>query len=597
MSCNYEKNCSKKDCNSPFCLRKYKLDFLYNEASLSESQKHHFILKVDTDGTDLEEFRRLANIKDNISEFIDDHQNLYLYSSVCGNGKAQPDTAKIFSSAGYISMKDITVGHAIFGEDGTLHKVIEKFDRGERDIYRVEFQDGTSTECCNEHLWTVYDHKDKLNKTITTEEILNLGLTFEYSKIRAPQWRFDIPVTKAIDIKSKNNYLIDPYILGYLLGDGHISRKACLSITVCDDDAAETIPYINSLLPVGYVCEKKAGKYIYNLKLANNNGIKLIKGNFKNQLKTQLGVYGLLDTSSFTKFIPECYKHTTIKNRLKILQGLMDTDGTVSKQAKGGCQISYSTVSEQLAEDLAFLTESLGGTCSIRKRKGKSYTYNGEKRYGSSWYNCTLRLPANINPFHLSRKRLLYEKLKNSYQRAPYRNIKGITYIGKKHCYCIMTDNPTHLYLTDNLVVTHNTSWTIKIAQAYLNKVWAATELKCKVLFVSVPRFLLASKDKITKQNDYFDHIKANYLTADLVIWDDIGSKLGTEYEISQLLSMIDARLNLEKSNIFTSNLSPAEITEALGERLASRVCNKSVQIELRGSDKRNLQQGGARKW
>jgi DNA replication protein DnaC len=60
---------------------------------------------------------------------------------------------------------------------------------------------------------------------------------------------------------------------------------------------------------------------------------------------------------------------------------------------------------------------------------------------------------------------------------------------------------------------------------------------------------------------------------------------------------MIDARLNVEKTNIFTSNLNPAQMTEALGERIASRICNKSIDIELHGTDKRNLVVEEVRKW
>lgn len=597
MNCWLYDKCNHKDCEKPFCLRKYKLDYLYNEALLSDSQKKHLILTIDQDGTDYEAFKRLANIEKHIDEFIADKQNLYIHSSTCGNGKAQPDAAEIFCETGYKPMRDILLGQKLFGEDGKLHTVIGKFDRGDKDVYKVEFQDGTSTECCGEHLWTVYDHKDKQVKTLTLEDILSHGLSYPYARSRSPLWRFDIPITNKLEITKNVTHKLDPYVLGYLLGDGHISAKSAISIAVADKDAPYIVPYINSLLPAGYICSKSANKYTYNIKLANHMGIKLTKGSFKNQLKTYLAGYTLLNTTSYTKFIPEQYKYTTIKNRIRLLQGLLDTDGTITKQAKGGCQISYSTTSKQLAIDLAFIVESLGGTCSVKERKGKSYFYKGVKKFGHPWYNCILKLPLNIVPFYLPRKKELYNQLKTHYQREPYRTIRNITYVGKKHCYCIMTDNPTHLYLTDNLIVTHNTSWGVRMLESYLDKIWAESELTCRVLFISVPRFLLASKDKISAKNDYFDHIKKYYLSADVVVWDDIGSKMGSAYEIEQLLSMIDARLNVEKTNIFTSNLNPAQMSEALGERIASRICNKSVDIELFGTDKRNLMPEEPRKW
>lgn len=153
------------------------------------------------------------------------------------------------------------------------------------------------------------------------------------------------------------------------------------------------------------------------------------------------------------------------------------------------------------------------------------------------------------------------------------------------------------LYIHSSNCGCGKTSWALRMLQSYLNRIWAESELSCRVLFISVPRFLLASKDKITAKNQYFDHIKENYLNADLVVWDDIAASNATDYEMSQLLSMIDARLTSGKSNVFTSNLSPKQMARALGERLASRVCTKSVDIELFGSDKRSLRPAESRKW
>jgi DNA replication protein DnaC len=53
------------------------------------------------------------------------------------------------------------------------------------------------------------------------------------------------------------------------------------------------------------------------------------------------------------------------------------------------------------------------------------------------------------------------------------------------------------------------------------------------------------------------------------------------------LLSYIDGRIALGKSNIFTSNLGEEALYAALGDRLASRICHMSQVIEFRGSDKR----------
>lgn len=151
--------------------------------------------------------------------------------------------------------------------------------------------------------------------------------------------------------------------------------------------------------------------------------------------------------------------------------------------------------------------------------------------------------------------------------------------------------NGKNLYLHSANCGNGKTSWTIKIMQAYFEKIWSKAN-SCKAMFISVPRFLLELKSNISVKSEYVEFIKENIMKADLVVWDDIGSKLGTEFELNNLLSFIDGRIALGKSNIYTTNLNPADLTKAVGERLASRISQYSIDIELHGSDKRNFKRG-----
>jgi DNA replication protein DnaC len=146
-----------------------------------------------------------------------------------------------------------------------------------------------------------------------------------------------------------------------------------------------------------------------------------------------------------------------------------------------------------------------------------------------------------------------------------------------------------NLYLHSANCGCGKTSWSLRLTEAYFNKIWARSEAKCRVLFISVPRFLLALKDNITAKNSYVEYIKENVFEADLVIWDDIAAKMGSEFELTHLLNIIDNRLALGKSNIYISNLNRQQLYTALGERLTSRIANMSIDIELFGSDKRIL--------
>lgn len=145
------------------------------------------------------------------------------------------------------------------------------------------------------------------------------------------------------------------------------------------------------------------------------------------------------------------------------------------------------------------------------------------------------------------------------------------------------------LYIYSHNCGNGKTAWSLRLIQAYLNSIWHKCDLNCKALFINVPRFLLSLKDSISNDNPYIEHIKANILSADMVVWDEIGTKAVTQFEHEHLLSLINARIDSNKSQVFTSNLQPDELREAVGERLYSRVVNLSTIIELKGADKRGI--------
>ena len=148
-----------------------------------------------------------------------------------------------------------------------------------------------------------------------------------------------------------------------------------------------------------------------------------------------------------------------------------------------------------------------------------------------------------------------------------------------------------NLFIYSNNVGNGKTSWSIRMIQSYLNKIWPESNLSCRALFVNVPRFLLTLKDSISNSSDYINHIKQYVLDVDLVVWDEIGVKSLTTYEHEHLLNLINTRIDKNKSNIYTSNLFGNELQEKVGERLYSRITNLSINIELVGQDKRGIVQ------
>lgn len=146
-------------------------------------------------------------------------------------------------------------------------------------------------------------------------------------------------------------------------------------------------------------------------------------------------------------------------------------------------------------------------------------------------------------------------------------------------------DNGSNLYIASKSTGNGKTSWSIKLVHKYFDSIWAGNGLRVRALFVHVPSLIIQLKDfnnPVTKQ------FKKNLEECDLVVWDDIASTELSNYDYSQLLTYIDARILNERSNIYTGNLTTKnQIHNVLGERLASRIFNGSQVIILDGKDMR----------
>lgn len=144
-----------------------------------------------------------------------------------------------------------------------------------------------------------------------------------------------------------------------------------------------------------------------------------------------------------------------------------------------------------------------------------------------------------------------------------------------------------NLYLYSTITGNGKSAWAIRLLQSYFNAIWYKCDIECKGLFISVPRYLLAIKNNISEKDEYAGFIKDNVYTADVVIWDDLGTKAATSFEHENLLSIIDSRISSGKSNIFTSNILPDDLREIAGDRLYSRIINYSTCLPFNGEDKR----------
>ena len=375
-------------------------------------------------------------------------------SGPAGTGKAQPLESPILTPNGWIKMGEIEIGDRVISVDGNSTVVTGIYPQGNIDIWELTFSDGSKVECCSEHLWYTQTEQDrnsrkhigyldgkrireKYQKEGSVKTTLEIVETLYDKRNRV---NHSIPIVSPVNF-TEQKVLIDPYVMGCLLGDG--SFRHHLGFTSEDNEIIELITKIikedNMVLSHKTNCD-------YNI-ISEKIKPKTLKNKYKDYIE-KLGIYGKY---SDEKFIPNCYKYNTIENRIKILQGLMDTDGTISKN---GTFVSYTSTSIGLIQDVKELVQSLGGIATDHKVKHPFYTYNGEKKQGKDAYTLTITMNGDINPFKLSRKRdLVIPKTKYK----PTRYIVAAKLIGKKEAQCITVEHLSHLYITNDYIVTHNT--------------------------------------------------------------------------------------------------------------------------------------------
>ena len=398
---------------------------------------------------------------------FDKNTKIIFINGPAGVGKAQPLDADILGEKGWIKMGDIKSGDKIYGEDGMLHNVLSIYPQGVKDIYKISFSDGSSTECCLEHLWLTRTDEDRNVRKRRREEGKNRSIKQPQrcGSVKSTKQILDslfvrnglrvnhsIPITKSINFPKQNHY-IDPYVLGVLLGDGSF-RSSTVTLTSVEP---EIVKYVSERLPEDIILSFVPSSGIsYSFKNKNRKRARL--NPFTEEIK-KMNLYGLF---SYEKHIPKNYLFDCVENRIELLRGLLDTDGSINKS---GSTVVFYTTSNLLMLDVKFLVESLGGTCLITKTL-PTFTYKGVKKLGKLCYRLCIRLPPEINPFKLSRKRDLVVS-KTKYR--PIRYIRNIELVGPKPCQCILVDNPSHLYLTNNFIVTHNTILSVYCSLHMLN--------------------------------------------------------------------------------------------------------------------------------
>ena len=436
-----------------------------------------------------------------------------LLALVQGAGKQQPVSEPVLTPSGWVPIGDLQVGDLVCGPDGNARAVIGVHPQTTRTTYKVTFTDGSWTRCGPEHLWSVARQSRGRRRhelvTLSTQEIMQIGLHNGHGH------EFWVPMTQPVSLVREQPLPVDPYTLGVILGDGHVKPGGHVEVT-SDESILEAIGCSTGWEHV-------------------SPGVRSAMVPMMHEPMRELGLAG---KRSWEKFIPERYLRAGVADRLALLQGLCDTDGSPTRN-----RVEYSTSSLDLAEGVRALVESLGGTAKTVSRVPK-YTYLGEKRTGRVSYRVHIHLPNEIPPFRLQRK---LEKLAPSTKYFPRRAMVEIVEVEPEDSVCISVDASDGLYLTRHCIVTHNTRTAIEIVRtladegtvssgaifcpATLKYQWRNSEL-AKWDDPELAQVIGGTKAKRTTQYLNAHTYRYNILSYDLLIhdWDLIKSHLPTDF-------------------------------------------------------------------
>ena len=332
---------------------------------------------------------------------------------------------------------DIVTGDLVLDEKGLPTRVLKAHPARYPDTtYEVELDTGEKLYAGNDHLWLTTTYKERQNakhrlvysldkRVRTTQEMYETQRYCASSKAGKYLANHHIDLASALDLPDQP-LPVDPYCLGAWLGDGN---SDCGILTGAAEDVKGILAHFSA---AGY-------RWYQNDKDPQRWHVLGLWSSLK-----KLGVIK-------NKHIPPIYLRASARQRLALLQGLMDTDGSCA----GHCE--FTNCSSAIVAGMDELLWSLGIKHQFRPSR-KYCVYKGERRYSDGWRTAfTTTTPC----FRLPRK-LVKQKRAGLSGDSLAHHIVRVTKVAPRLMRCLTVDSPSHLYLCGkSMVPTHNTQTTL----------------------------------------------------------------------------------------------------------------------------------------
>ena len=387
----------------------------------------------------------------------------YLHTMILGQpgtGKCLGKNTPIIMYDGSIKMvQDIKIGDKLLGDDSTIRNVTS-LARGKEKMYKIKQIKGNEYIVNESHILslklTKMDKKNTYayinNKKYKKYDIVDISVLDYLNLSKSVQSRlkgFKVGVEF-----EKKEVQFDPYILGLWLGDG-TSRNTGIT----NQDSAILKYLYENLHKYGlYLAHKQNYDYVMKVIKEKNSERHIYSevGNsvIKNPLMKVLKSLNLLNN----KHIPDIYKINDKEVRLKLLAGLLDSDGSLSRNC-----YEISQKNKKLADDIVFLARSLGFYVSI------SETYkcatNTTIKTKHLYYRVLIcgdgldKIPVLIERKKAHKRKQIKDALNTGIiiEELEIDNYYGFTIDGN------------HRFLLGDFTVTHNTSVAKIIGSIYKN--------------------------------------------------------------------------------------------------------------------------------